>query len=157
MTKRLFEYLAVLLAVGMIVSGYFLFEQDYMALVRSVIPNLIAVITAFLLLHFLFSRQGIDVADVVSGREARAKYRSKIVPAARRLEKAIQRNQEFFSNLGSLQDFSTQKKGAGEIIYRYQVLSSDMFEAYKTIMEAWVYIKSADGILDPATKACRLC
>lgn len=113
MTKRLFEYLAVLLAVGMIVSGYFLFEQDYMALVRSVIPNLIAVITAFLLLHFLFSRQGIDVADVVSGREARAKYRSKIVPAARRLEKAIQRNQEFFFELRLFARFFDSKKRSG--------------------------------------------
>lgn len=150
MAKRLFEYLTVLVAVGLFVSAYFLYGKNLLTVAQSIIPNLFAVILAFLLLHFLFSRRGIDISDIVSGREARNKYRSQIVPAARRLEKAFQRNQEFFAYLGRLETFSNQTTGSQVIAYRYQVLSSDIFEAY---MEAWVDIRSVDGILDPATKA----
>ena len=153
MRHRLFELLSVTIVALLFLLLLLLNEWSFEAAVRSVTPNFFSVFLVFIIIHFLFTRRGESLSDLAGGGLVRDEYRTKIIPASRRLEKALQRSNEAYLIITQSNDFQSDVEKLSRISYLHQVMTSDIYEAYRTLMEAWSTLETRLDMKDPLLKA----
>ena len=151
MTRKIFEYLLLGTALALSVVIFFLEEKDLLKAIHSVLPDMLAVLLAFIVVHFLFSRRNISVAEVAGYDEARNNLRKRVVPASRRLEKAMQRASEVLAIV--YQNPSLSSSLMQQVLYQHQVMHSDIFESYITLSNAWSTKTKIIELAEPILKS----
>jgi hypothetical protein len=80
-------------------------------------------------------------------------YRTSILPAGRRLEKALTRAAEFYAALTDGRAYEQDPAEFADVSYLYRVMSSDIYESYEALMEGFLFAERGSEILGPMIKA----
>lgn len=152
-TRRVFEYLLVVVALVLIVISLSMNGFQLRKVVQDVLPNLIAALLAFGSIYFLFTRRNISIASLTGEDELRSEFREYIIPAGRSLEQAMNRAAEAYSEISQDAGLQRSPENLASITYIYRIMVGDIFLAYSTLMESWVNFSPGNHVLNPITKA----
>jgi hypothetical protein len=138
----------ILTAVSLYMNG-----GEWRKLVQEVLPNLIAGLLAFGSIYFLFTRRNMSIAGLTGENELRSEFRKYIIPAGRSLEQAMNRAAEAYSQISQDAGLHEGSENLASLTYYYQTMVKDIFLAYSTLMEGWVFLSADTDVRDPIIKA----
>ena len=150
-SRRIFEYLLVVVALTLIAVSLFMNGGEWRKLVQDILPNLIAGLLAFGSIYLLFTRRRISIASLTGENELRSEFRKYIIPCGRSLEQAMNRAAEAYSQISK--EAGLGPENLASLTYYYQNMVKDIFYAYTTLMESWVFLSTDTDVLNPVLKA----
>lgn len=152
--KLLLIYLTLVSAVALALYYIYGLQKNITSLLENTIPGFLSMLVVFLLMHHLFYKRNIDINAIVNPK-ANSIIIDNFIHAARRIEKSQSRRAESYDSVLSalIESNAATPNDIKKVSYLYKVISEDIFESYRTLMEAWCADATFKGMYSAICKS----